>query len=126
MAWTVANSTFIHFQQIYFEEDNGVEYIYKEPKLTSLSEISERLYKQYKDKLGADYVKMIMDSSPVSTRNEKSLLTLESLISASNFIIYSIKLNSIYPRFALISGSIGKKILFQFSLLSFITELFAV
>lgn len=51
---------------MYFEEDNGVEYVYKEPKLTSLSEISERLHREYNDKLGADYVKMIMDSSPVS------------------------------------------------------------
>lgn len=58
--------------QMYFEEDNGVEYVYKEPKLTSLSEISERLYKEYRDKLGPDYVKLIMDSSPVSvTLSEK-------------------------------------------------------
>lgn len=55
--------------QIYFEEDSGVEYIYKEPKLTSLSEISERLYKQYSDKLGAENVQLIMDSSPVWTFN---------------------------------------------------------
>lgn len=52
--------------QIYFEEDNEVEYVYKEPKITSLSEISERLHKQYQDKFGADSVKLIMDSSPVS------------------------------------------------------------
>jgi len=51
---------------MYFEEDHAIEYVYKEPKLTSLSEISERLGKQYKDKFGADVVKMIMDSSPVS------------------------------------------------------------
>lgn len=51
---------------MYFEEDHAVEYVYKEPKLTSLSEISERLAKQYKEKFGADVVKMIMDSSPVS------------------------------------------------------------
>uniref|UniRef100_A0A1I8PPX3 Dedicator of cytokinesis protein 9 n=1 Tax=Stomoxys calcitrans TaxID=35570 RepID=A0A1I8PPX3_STOCA len=50
----------------YFEEDHAVEYVYKEPKLTSLSEISERLAKQYKEKFGADVVKMIMDSSPVN------------------------------------------------------------
>lgn len=53
--------------QIYFEDDSGIEYIYKEPKLTSLSEISERLFKQYKDKFGADSVKLIQDSSPVSS-----------------------------------------------------------
>lgn len=51
---------------MYFEEDHAVEYVYKEPKLTSLSEISERLAKQYKEKFGADVVKLIMDSSPVS------------------------------------------------------------
>ncbi|XP_055302716.1 dedicator of cytokinesis protein 9 isoform X2 [Sitodiplosis mosellana] len=59
----------VFFGQIYFEEDSGVEYIYKEPKLTSLSEISERLYKQYKDKYGADCVKMIQDSSPVNVND---------------------------------------------------------
>lgn len=52
--------------KVYFEEDHGIEYVYKEPKLTSLSEISERLQKQYKDKFGGDIVKIIMDSSPVS------------------------------------------------------------
>lgn len=62
------NNHFYYFSQIYFEEDSGVEFIYKEPKLTSLSEISERLYKQYKDKFGADNVKMIMDSSPVTIK----------------------------------------------------------
>lgn len=51
--------------QAYFEEDSGVEYIYKEPKVTSLSEISERLQKQYSEKFGQDVVKMIQDSVPV-------------------------------------------------------------
>ncbi|XP_052897966.1 dedicator of cytokinesis protein 9 [Anopheles moucheti] len=55
----------IFFSQVYFEEENGVEYIYKEPKVTSLSEISERLHKQYRDKFGADNVKILMDSAPV-------------------------------------------------------------
>lgn len=54
------------YGQAYFEEDSGVEYVYKEPKVTSLSEISERLYKQYCDKFGQDVVKMIQDSTPVS------------------------------------------------------------
>ncbi|KAB0797571.1 hypothetical protein PPYR_08564 [Photinus pyralis] len=53
------------YGQAYFEEDNGVEYVYKEPKVTSLSEISERLEKQYSDKFGADVVKMIQDSVAV-------------------------------------------------------------
>ncbi|XP_037912923.1 dedicator of cytokinesis protein 9 isoform X4 [Hermetia illucens] len=59
----------VFYGQLYFEEDSGVEYVYKEPKLTSLSEISERLHKQYKDKLGGDVVKMIMDSSPVNVND---------------------------------------------------------
>ncbi|XP_056646243.1 dedicator of cytokinesis protein 9 isoform X1 [Diorhabda sublineata] len=54
------------YGQAYFEEDSGTEYIYKEPKVTSLSEISERLYKQYCDKFGSDVVKMIQDSTPVN------------------------------------------------------------
>lgn len=53
---------------MYFEDDHAVEFVYKEPKLTSLSEISERLSKQYKEKFGEDVVKMIMDSSPVSQK----------------------------------------------------------
>ncbi|XP_055386706.1 dedicator of cytokinesis protein 9 isoform X2 [Condylostylus longicornis] len=55
----------VFYGQMYFDDDHGIEYVYKEPKLTSLSEISERLQRQYKDKFGADVVKMIMDSSPV-------------------------------------------------------------
>ncbi|XP_058060238.1 dedicator of cytokinesis protein 9 [Anopheles bellator] len=55
----------IFFGQAYFEEENGVEYVYKEPKVTSLSEISERLHKQYRDKFGIDNVKIMMDSAPV-------------------------------------------------------------
>lgn len=54
------------YGQAYFEEENSIEYVYKEPKVTSLSEISERLYKQYCDKFGQDVVKMIQDSTPVS------------------------------------------------------------
>jgi hypothetical protein len=56
----------VFYGQAYFEEENAVEYVYKEPKVTSLIEISERLSKQYKDKFGAEVVKMIMDSCPVS------------------------------------------------------------
>lgn len=65
------------YGQAYFEEDSGVEYVYKEPKVTSLSEISERLYKQYCDKFGQDVVKMIQDSTPVrnffSCTNKKNV-----------------------------------------------------
>ena len=39
----------------------------KEPKLTPLSEISQRLLKLYSDKFGAENVKMIQDSGKVWT-----------------------------------------------------------
>lgn len=55
----------IFFGQLFFEEESGIEYIYKEPKVTALSEVSERLYRQYKEKFGPDSVKMIMDSNTV-------------------------------------------------------------
>lgn len=58
------------YGQAYFEEESGLQYIYKEPKVTSLSEISERLLKQYCEKFGQDVVKMIQDSSPVSIIKE--------------------------------------------------------
>lgn len=53
------------FDQGFFEEEEGKEYIYKEPKLTGLSEISQRLLKLYADKFGADNVKIIQDSNKV-------------------------------------------------------------
>lgn len=53
------------YGQAYFEEEHSIEYVYKEPKVTSLSEIAERLFKQYCDKFGQDMVKMIQDSTPV-------------------------------------------------------------
>lgn len=58
-------NSLILFSQAYFEEEHGQEYIYKEPKVTSLSEISERLYRLYSEKFGSENVKMIMDSIPV-------------------------------------------------------------
>lgn len=69
------------FVKSYFEDEAGKEYIYKEPKVTSLAEISERLYHQYCDKFGKEAVKMIMDSN--SVRNMFCLfleiLSLQSL-----------------------------------------------
>ncbi|XP_043521247.1 dedicator of cytokinesis protein 9 [Frieseomelitta varia] len=53
------------FGLAYFEDENGQEYIYKEPKVTSLSEISERLHHLYSEKFGSENVKMIMDSIPI-------------------------------------------------------------
>ncbi|XP_024086053.1 dedicator of cytokinesis protein 9 isoform X2 [Cimex lectularius] len=55
----------VFYNQAFFDKESGVEYIYKEPKLTSLSEISERLMNQYSNKFGAGAVKIIMDSAPV-------------------------------------------------------------
>nr|XP_032830786.1 dedicator of cytokinesis protein 9-like isoform X3 [Petromyzon marinus] len=49
----------------YFEEDEWKEYIYKEPKLTGLSEISQRLQLLYADKFGSQNVRIIQDSNPV-------------------------------------------------------------
>lgn len=46
-------------------EEAGKEYIYKEPKVTSLAEISERLYHLFCEKFGKDAVRMIMDSNQV-------------------------------------------------------------
>uniref|UniRef100_UPI00398F1DC7 dedicator of cytokinesis protein 11-like isoform X1 n=2 Tax=Pristiophorus japonicus TaxID=55135 RepID=UPI00398F1DC7 len=57
------------YGQSFFEEEDGKEYIYKEPKLTRLSEISERLLKLYGDKFGAENVKIIQDSNKVNAKN---------------------------------------------------------
>ncbi|XP_075774879.1 dedicator of cytokinesis protein 9 isoform X3 [Pelodiscus sinensis] len=57
------------FGQGFFEDEDGKEYIYKEPKLTPLSEISQRLHKLYSDKFGSENVKMIQDSGKVNPRD---------------------------------------------------------
>ncbi|XP_078067365.1 LOW QUALITY PROTEIN: dedicator of cytokinesis protein 11-like [Mustelus asterias] len=57
------------YGQSFFEEEDGKEYIYKEPKLTRLPEISERLLKLYSDKFGAENVKIIQDSNKVNAKN---------------------------------------------------------
>lgn len=53
------------FLKGFFEDEDGKEYIYKEPKFTPLSEISQRLLKLYSDKFGQENVKMIQDSGRV-------------------------------------------------------------
>uniref|UniRef100_A0A8B9QHK9 Dedicator of cytokinesis 9 n=1 Tax=Apteryx owenii TaxID=8824 RepID=A0A8B9QHK9_APTOW len=53
----------------FFEDEDGKEYIYKEPKLTPLSEISQRLQKLYSDKFGSENVKMIQDSGKVNPKD---------------------------------------------------------
>lgn len=51
--------------QGFFEEEDGKEYIYKEPKLTGLSEISQRLLTLYGEKFGQENVRIIQDSNKV-------------------------------------------------------------
>ncbi|XP_036425770.1 dedicator of cytokinesis protein 9 isoform X5 [Colossoma macropomum] len=53
----------------FFEDEDGKEYIYKEPKFTPLSEISQRLLKLYSDKFGQENVKMIQDSGKVNPKD---------------------------------------------------------
>ncbi|XP_015271740.1 PREDICTED: dedicator of cytokinesis protein 11 [Gekko japonicus] len=57
------------YGQAFFEEEDGKEYIYKEPKLTGLSEISLRLLKLYGEKFGAENVKIIQDSNKVNVKD---------------------------------------------------------
>uniref|UniRef100_A0A6Q2XZ51 Dedicator of cytokinesis 9 n=1 Tax=Esox lucius TaxID=8010 RepID=A0A6Q2XZ51_ESOLU len=57
------------FGQGFFEDEDGKEYIYKEPKFTPLSEISQRLLKLYSDKFGAENVKMIQDSGRINPKD---------------------------------------------------------
>ena len=58
-------TVFLLSSQGYFEDEDGKEYIYKEPKFTPLSEISQRLLKLYSDKFGPENVRMIQDSGKV-------------------------------------------------------------
>lgn len=62
---TIKIIDFLYFQSSYFVEEDGKEYIYKEPKVTSLAEICERLKNMYSEKYGKDTVKLIMDSNKV-------------------------------------------------------------
>uniref|UniRef100_A0A673HYQ6 Dedicator of cytokinesis protein 11-like n=1 Tax=Sinocyclocheilus rhinocerous TaxID=307959 RepID=A0A673HYQ6_9TELE len=57
------------YGQGFFEEEDGKEYIYKEPKLTSLPEISHRLISLYGEKFGAENVKIIQDSNKVNQKD---------------------------------------------------------
>uniref|UniRef100_A0A7N8WRT7 Dedicator of cytokinesis 10 n=1 Tax=Mastacembelus armatus TaxID=205130 RepID=A0A7N8WRT7_9TELE len=66
---TFSNWCVCVFWQGFFEEEESKEFIYKEPKLTGLSEISQRLLKLYSDKFGADNVKMIQDSNKVNPKD---------------------------------------------------------
>ncbi|XP_030838042.1 dedicator of cytokinesis protein 9 isoform X12 [Strongylocentrotus purpuratus] len=50
----------------HFEEDDGKEYIYKEPKVTTLQSICERLQALFSDKFGSENVQLIRDSNKVN------------------------------------------------------------
>ncbi|XP_036367208.1 dedicator of cytokinesis protein 9 isoform X3 [Octopus sinensis] len=54
------------YGQAHFDEENGKEYIYKEPKVTNLSEICDRLFNLYTYRYGKENVKLIMDSKKVN------------------------------------------------------------
>ncbi|XP_053717211.1 dedicator of cytokinesis protein 11 isoform X4 [Synchiropus splendidus] len=56
----------------FFEEEDGKEYIYKEPKLTTLAEISQRLMALYGEKFGPENVKIIQDSNKVNPKDLES------------------------------------------------------
>ncbi|XP_053403969.1 dedicator of cytokinesis protein 9-like isoform X5 [Mercenaria mercenaria] len=53
------------FGQSFFEEEDQKQYIYKEPKVTSLAELCDRLKTMYEGKYGKDNVKLIKDSKTV-------------------------------------------------------------
>nr|XP_055053130.1 dedicator of cytokinesis protein 11 isoform X2 [Misgurnus anguillicaudatus] len=57
------------YGQSFFEEEDGKEYIYKEPKLTGLSEISLRLSSLYGEKFGTENVKIMQDSNKVNQKD---------------------------------------------------------
>ncbi|XP_053240470.1 dedicator of cytokinesis protein 9 isoform X9 [Podarcis raffonei] len=73
------------FGQGFFEDEDGKEYIYKEPKLTCLSEISQRLQKLYSDKFGSENVRMIQDSGKV---NPKDLDSKYAYIQVTHVVPY--------------------------------------
>ena len=48
-----------------FDDEQGKEYVYKEPKITGLTEICERLHAIYSSKFGQGNVHLIRDSNKV-------------------------------------------------------------
>ncbi|XP_037081413.1 LOW QUALITY PROTEIN: dedicator of cytokinesis protein 9-like [Pollicipes pollicipes] len=51
--------------QNYFDKDHDREYVYKEPKVTCLAEVSDKLYHLHCHKFGKENVRIIKDSAPV-------------------------------------------------------------
>ena len=72
--------------QTYFEDEDKKEYIYKEPKVTSLTEIRERLHKLFSEKFGRENVQMINDSKKVCFNRESKVL--EKKISWQIFVVF--------------------------------------
>ena len=60
-----------------------MEYVYKEPKVTGLTEICERLQTMYTEKFGKGKVRLIMDSGKVRHR---SLVTSRRLVSMMSIL----------------------------------------
>ncbi|XDV31161.1 hypothetical protein PO909_033913 [Leuciscus waleckii] len=74
------------FGQGFFEDEDGKEYIYKEPKFTPLSEVSQRLLKLYSDKFGAENVRMIQDSGKINTKDLDSKYAYIQVTHVSPFL----------------------------------------
>lgn len=53
------------YGQAFFDDEDGKEYVYKEPKITGLPEICERLQSVYSGKYGHGNVHLIRDSNKV-------------------------------------------------------------
>ena len=69
LIWSGLYSGTLLYLQSFFDEEDQKQYIYKEPKVTSLGELCDRLKTMYEGKYGKDNVKLIKDSKTVSMRN---------------------------------------------------------
>lgn len=66
LRWTeISSVSAVFLFKSYFEEEDGKEYIYKEPKITGLPEICERLHNMYGEKYGKENIRLIKDSNKV-------------------------------------------------------------
>ncbi|XP_030198490.1 dedicator of cytokinesis protein 9 isoform X4 [Gadus morhua] len=74
------------YSEGFFEDEDGKEYIYKEPKFTPLSEISMRLLKLYAEKFGQENVKMIQDSGRINPKDLDSKFAYIQVTHVSPFL----------------------------------------
>ena len=67
MLWCVllVMTLLLAFFQQYFGDDHAKQFIYKEPKITNLTEITQRLLKLYSRKFGPDTVCILKESGKV-------------------------------------------------------------